>query len=72
MYTGPKYIANPGACWKKLGTRKRTRYKMVMDQVLGKTRRRRGTPFISDPDENKCGRYGRLGHNTCTCSWPLS
>jgi hypothetical protein len=30
-YTGPKYIADPGACWKKPGTRKRMRYKMVMD-----------------------------------------
>jgi hypothetical protein len=34
---GPKYIANPRARWKKLGTRKRTRYKMVMDLVSGTT-----------------------------------
>jgi hypothetical protein len=72
MYTGPKYIADPGARWKKPETRKRTRYKMVMDQVSGRTRWRRGTPFLSDPDENKCVRCGRLGHNTRTCSWPLS
>jgi hypothetical protein len=71
-YTGPKYIADPGARWKKLGTRKRMRYKMAMDQVSRRTRRRRGTPFLFDPDKNKYGRCGRLGHNIRTCSWPLS
>jgi hypothetical protein len=72
-YTGLKYIADPGARWKKPGrTRKRMRFKMVMDQVSERTRWRRGTPFLSDPDENKCGRCGGLGHNTRTCSWLLS
>jgi hypothetical protein len=71
-YTGPKYIADPGARWNKPGTRKRTRYKIVIDQVSGRTRQRRGTPFLSDPNKNKCGRCGRLGHNMRTCSWPLS
>jgi hypothetical protein len=72
LYMGPKYIADLGSRWNKRGTRKRTRHKMVMDQVLGRTRRGRATPFLSNPDENNCGRCDRLGHNTRTCSWPLS
>jgi hypothetical protein len=71
-YTGPKYIADPGARWDKCGTRKRTRHKMVMDQVSGKTRRGRATPFLTDPEQNQCGKCGRLGHNSRTCHWPLS
>jgi hypothetical protein len=47
------------------------RHKMVMDQVSERIRQGRATPFLSDPDENNCGRCGRLGHNTRTCSWLL-
>lgn len=71
-YTGPKYIADPGCRWNKLGSRKRSRYNMAMDQISGRTRRGRARPFVSDPEENNCGRCGRLGHNSRRCSWPLS
>jgi hypothetical protein len=71
-YTGPKYIADPGARWDKRGTRKRTRHKMVMDQVSGRMRRGRAAPFLTDPEQNQCGKCGRLGHNSRTCHWPLS
>ena len=70
-YTGPKYIADPGTRWDKRGTRKRTRHKMVMDQVSSRTRRRRATPFLTDPEQNQCGKCGRLGHNSRTCHWSL-
>jgi hypothetical protein len=66
-YTGPKYIADPGTRWDKRGTRKRMRHKMVMDQVFGRTRRGRATPFLTDPEQNQCGKCGRLGHNSRTC-----
>jgi hypothetical protein len=71
-YTGPKYIADPSCRWDKRGTRKRTRYKMTMDQVSGRTRRGRATPFLTDPEPNQCGKCGRLGHNARSCHWPLS
>jgi transposase-like protein len=71
-YIGPRYIADPGARWNKRGTRKRTRHKMVMDQISGRTRRGRATPFVTDPEQNQCGKCGRLGHNSRTCHWPLS
>ena len=71
-YTGLRYIADPGTRWDKHGTRKRTRHKMVMDQVSGRTRRGRATPFLTDPEQNQCGKCGRLGHNSRTCHWPLS
>jgi hypothetical protein len=71
-YTGPRYITDPGTCWDKRGTRKRTRHKMVMDQVSGRTRRGRASPFLTDPEQNQCGKCGRLGHNSRSCHWPLS
>jgi hypothetical protein len=40
-HTGPRYIADPGTRWDKRGTRKRTRHRMVMDQVSGRMRRGR-------------------------------
>ena len=71
-YTGSRYIADPGTHWDKRGTRKRMRHKMVMDQVFGRTRRGRATPFLTDPKQNQCGKCGRLGHNSCTYHWLLS
>jgi hypothetical protein len=71
-YTGPRYIADPGTRWDKRGSRKKTRHKMVMDQVSGRTRRGRATPFLTDPEQNQCGKSGRLGHNSRTCHCPLS
>jgi len=68
-YIGPRYIADPGARWNKRGTRKRMRHKMVMDQVSGRTRRARATHFVTEPQQNQCG---KLGHNSRTCHWPLS
>ena len=71
-YTSPRYIADPGTCWDKCGTRKRTRHKMVMDQISSRTRQGRATPFLIDPEQNHCGKCERLGHNSRTCHWPLS
>jgi hypothetical protein len=71
-YTGPRYIADPGTRWDKRGTRKMTRHRMVMDHVSGRTRRARATPFLTDPEQNQCGKCGRLGHNSRTCHCPLS
>ena len=71
-YTGRKYIADPGCRWNKRGSRKRSRYNMAMDQISGRTRRGRARPFVSEPEENNCGRCGRLGHNSRRYSWPLS
>jgi hypothetical protein len=71
-YTGPRYIADPSTRWDKRGTRKRTRHKMVMDQVSGRMRRGRATPLLTDPEQNQCSKCGRLGHNSRTCHWPLS
>ena len=66
-YTGPKYIADLGTHWDKRGTHKMTRHKMVMDHVSGRTRRGRATPFLTNPEQNQCGKCGRLGHNSRTC-----
>jgi len=71
-YTGPKYVVHPGCRWNKCGTRKRTRHKMVMDQVSGRTTRGRATPFLCDPEQSQCGRCNRVGHNSRRCSWSLS
>lgn len=71
-YDGPKYVADPAYRWNKRGTRKRTRHNMTMDQVSGRTRRGRATPFLADPEQNECGKCGRLGHNSRTCRWQIS
>jgi hypothetical protein len=71
-YTGPVHIADPAHRWDKRGTRKRSRCNMVMDQVSDRTRRGRASPFLMDPEQNKCGKCGRLGHNSRTCIWTLS
>uniref|UniRef100_K3XSW2 SWIM-type domain-containing protein n=1 Tax=Setaria italica TaxID=4555 RepID=K3XSW2_SETIT len=71
-YDGPKYVADPAYRWNKRGTRKRTRHNMTMDQVSGRTRRGRATPFLADPEQNECGKCGRLGHNSRTCHWQIS
>jgi hypothetical protein len=71
-YDGPKYIADPGCRWNKRGSRKRTRHKMVMDEIPGKTRRGRATPFLTDPEQYECGKCGRLGHNSRSCHWQVS
>lgn len=71
-YDGPNYVADPASRWDKRGSRKRTRYNMVMDQIPGRTRRGSGTPFLNDPDQYECGKCGRLGHNSRTCHWRIS
>jgi hypothetical protein len=71
-YTSPIYIADPAHRWDKRGTRKRNRCNMVMDQVFGRTRRGRVSPFLVDLEQNECGKCGRLGHNSRTCIWTLS
>jgi hypothetical protein len=71
-YTGLIYIADLAHRWDKRGTRKRSRCNMVMDQVSGRTRRGRASPFLVDPEQNDCGKCGRLGHNSRTCIWTLS
>jgi hypothetical protein len=43
-----------------------------MDQIPGRTQRGRATPFLTDPEQYKCGKYGRLGHNLRTCHWQIS
>jgi hypothetical protein len=45
---------------------------MVMDQVSGRSRRGRASPFLVDPEQNECGKCGRLSHNSRTCIWTLS
>ncbi|XP_022680705.1 uncharacterized protein LOC111256652 [Setaria italica] len=57
-YDGPKYVADLAYRWNKRGTRKRTRHNMTMDQVSGRTRRGRATPFLADPEQNECGKCG--------------
>ena len=71
-YTGPVYVADPAHRWDKRGSRKRSRCNMVMDQVSGRSRRGRASPFLVDPEQNECGKCGRLGHNSRTCIWTLS
>uniref|UniRef100_K3ZM91 SWIM-type domain-containing protein n=1 Tax=Setaria italica TaxID=4555 RepID=K3ZM91_SETIT len=71
-YDGPKYVADPAYRWNKRGTRKRTRHNMTMDQVSGRTRHGRATPFLTDPEQNECSKCGRLGHNSHTCHWQIS
>ena len=45
---------------------------MVMDQIPGRTRRGRGTPFLTDPEQYKGGKCGRLDHNSHTYHWQIS
>jgi hypothetical protein len=71
-YDGPKYVADPSSRWTKRGSRKRTRHKMVMDQVGCRSRRGRRTPFLTDPEQYECGKCGRLGHNSRTRRWQIS
>jgi hypothetical protein len=71
-YDGPKYIADPAYHWSKHGSRKRMRHRMVMDQIPGRTRRWRVTPFLTYPEQYECGKCGRLGHNSRTCRWQIS
>jgi hypothetical protein len=71
-YDGAKYNSDPAYCWNKRGSRKRMRHRMVMDQIHGRTRHGRGTPFLTDPEQYKCGKCGRLGHNSRTCHWQIS
>jgi hypothetical protein len=71
-YDGPKYVADPAYRWEKRGSRKRTRHRMVMDQIPGRTRHGRATPFLTDPEQYECGKCGRLGHNSRTCRWQVS
>jgi hypothetical protein len=71
-YDGPKYVADPAYKWNKHGSRKRSRHKMVMDHISGRTRRGRATPFLTDPEQYECGKCGRLGHNSRTCRWQIS
>jgi hypothetical protein len=47
-YDGPKYVEDPAYHWEKHGSRKRTRHRMVMDQIPGRTRHGRATPFLTD------------------------
>jgi hypothetical protein len=44
---------------------------MVMDQVSGRSRRGRASPFLVDLEQNECGKCMRLGHNSRTCIWTL-
>ena len=60
-YTGPKYITDPGIHWDKRGTQKRMRHKMVMDQVFGRTRRGRATPFLLTPSSTNVANVVGLG-----------
>jgi hypothetical protein len=46
-YNGPKYITDLDYRWNRRGSRKRSRHKTVMDQILGRTRRGRATPFLT-------------------------
>jgi hypothetical protein len=71
-YDGPTYVADPAYHWDKRGSRKRTRHRMVMDQIPGRTRRGRATPFLNDPEQYECGKCGRLGHNSRTFHWQIS
>jgi hypothetical protein len=71
-YDGPRYIADEDYKWQKRGSRKRSRHKMVMDQVSGRSRRGRATPFLTDPELYECGKCGRLGHNSRTCRWQIA
>uniref|UniRef100_K3ZEI7 SWIM-type domain-containing protein n=1 Tax=Setaria italica TaxID=4555 RepID=K3ZEI7_SETIT len=84
-YDGPKYIVDPVYHWNKRGSRKRTRHNMTMDQVSGRTRRGRATPFLPDPEQHEMAEFhlldqaydqthrGRLvvgGGNICVkCRW---
>jgi hypothetical protein len=47
-YTGPKYIVDLAHRWNKRGTRKRSRFTMVMYHVFDRTRRGRATVFLVD------------------------
>jgi hypothetical protein len=71
-YDGPKYFADLGYHWDKRGSRKRTRHRMVMDQIPGRTRRGTATIFFTNPEQYECGKCGRLGHNSRTCHWQIS
>ena len=71
-YDGPNYIADLAYRWNKRGSRKRTRHRMVIDQIPERTRRGRGTPFLTDPEQYECGKCDRLGHNSRTCHWQIS
>ena len=71
-YDGPKYIVDPAYRWNKRGSRQRTRHMIVMDQIPRRTRRGRGTPFVTDPEQYECGKCGRLGHNSRSCHWQIS
>jgi hypothetical protein len=51
---------------------KRTRHRMVMDQIPGRVRCGRATPFLTDPEQYECGKCGRLGHNSHSCHWQIS
>uniref|UniRef100_K4A1T2 SWIM-type domain-containing protein n=1 Tax=Setaria italica TaxID=4555 RepID=K4A1T2_SETIT len=62
-YDGPKYVVDPAYRWKKRGTRKRTRHNMTMDQVSGRMRRGRATPFLTDPEQNECGKWWPETHS---------
>ena len=67
LYSGPRYIADAGLRWHKRGSRKRSRYKMDMDRIPGRTKRGRANPFVEDPQETHCGMCGLMGHNSRTC-----
>ena len=71
-YDGPKYIADSSYRWNKRGSRQSTRHRVVMGQIPERTRRGRGTPFVTDPEQYECGKCGRLGHNSRNCLWQIS